>query len=84
MTWCTYLQSFEKIHNVFLSYSAKTKRDGQTDGRTALQYFPSQAFGAAGDNNIQQENMYTTGCQIKICMCITYNTDLYLYNLWSL
>ena len=33
MTWCTYLQSFEKIHQCY-SYSAKTKRDGQTDGRT--------------------------------------------------
>ena len=33
----------------FLSYSAKTKRDGQTDGQTgALQYLPSRAF-AAGD-----------------------------------
>ena len=55
MTWCTYLQSFEKIQQfVFLSYSVKTKRDRrtdrQTDGRGALQYLPSRAFGAAGDN----------------------------------
>ena len=64
MTWYTYLQSLEKIHQ--WSYSAKTKRDGQTDrqmdvgrgtdGQTdrrgALQYLPSRAFGAAGDNNI--------------------------------
>ena len=37
MTWCTYLQSFEKIHQCVLTsscYSVKTKRDGQTDGRT--------------------------------------------------
>ena len=52
--------------NAFLSYSAKTKRDGrtdrrtdgqtdgQTDGRGALQYFPSRAFGAAGDNNLPE------------------------------
>ena len=32
------------------NYSAKTKRDGQTDGG-ALQYLPSRAFGAAGDKN---------------------------------
>ena len=38
-----------KYSNAFLSYSAKTKRDGQTDGRGALQYLPSRAFGAAGD-----------------------------------
>ena len=46
--------------NIFLSYSAKTKRDGQTDRRTdgqtdgrtgALQYLPSRAFGAAGNKN---------------------------------
>ena len=49
-----------KYINAFLSYSAKTKRDGQTDGQTdrqtdgrgALQYLPSRAFGAAGDKNI--------------------------------
>ena len=42
----------------FLSYSAKTKRDGRTDRQTdrrtdrrgALQYLPSRAFGAGGDN----------------------------------
>ena len=43
-----------KYINAFLSCSAKTKRDGQTDGRTdrrgALQYLPSRAFGTAGDN----------------------------------
>ena len=45
-----------KYINAFLSYSAKTKRDGQTDGQTdgrtdrqtdgrgALQYLPSRAF----------------------------------------
>ena len=32
MTWCTYLQSFEKIYQCFSSYSAKTKRDGRTGG----------------------------------------------------
>ena len=46
-----------KYINAFLSYSAKTKRDGrtdrQTDRRGALQYLPSRAFGAAGDNKIQ-------------------------------
>ena len=40
-----------------LSYSAQTKRDGHTDGRTyrrtgVFQYLPSQAFGAAGATNI--------------------------------
>ena len=50
MTWCTYLQSFEK--NAFSSYSAKNKRDGWSDGRTgALQYLPPRAYGAAEDNN---------------------------------
>ena len=50
-----------KCITAFLSYSAKTKRDGQTDGQTdrqtdrqtgggVLQYLPSRAFGAAGDN----------------------------------
>ena len=29
---------------------AYVKTDGQTDGRGALQYLPSRAFGAAGDN----------------------------------
>ena len=33
MTWCTYQQSFEKIQHCVFSSSAKTKRDGQTDGR---------------------------------------------------
>ena len=27
------------------------RTDGQTDGRGALQYLPSRAFGTAGDNN---------------------------------
>ena len=27
------------------------RTDGQTDGRGALQYLPSRAFGAAGDKN---------------------------------
>ena len=38
-----------KYINAFSSYSAKTKRDGQTDGwtdgRGPLQYLPSRAFG---------------------------------------
>ena len=42
--------------NAFLSYSAKTKRDGrkdrQTDGWGVLQYLPSRALGAAGDNKV--------------------------------
>ena len=53
MTWCIYLQSFEKYINAFSSYSAKTKRDGRTDRREgggALQYLPPRAYGAAGDN----------------------------------
>ena len=48
-----------KYINAFLSYSAKTKYDGQTDGRTdrwggggAFQYFPSRAFGVAGDKKL--------------------------------
>ena len=51
-----------KYITAFLSYSAKTKCDGQTDRRGALQYLPSQAFGAAGDNkqNIisEHDSMY--------------------------
>ena len=31
MTWCMYLQSFEKIQQCVFE---KTKRDGQTDGQT--------------------------------------------------
>ena len=42
MTWCTYLQSFEKIHQCVFELQCE-----QTD---ALQYLPSRAFGAAGDN----------------------------------
>ena len=46
---------FRENTSAFLSYSAKTKRDGQTDGQTdrrgALQYLPSRAFGAVGDKN---------------------------------
>ena len=38
--------------NAFSSYSAKTKRDGQT----ALQYLPSRAFGETGDKN---QNYYS-------------------------
>ena len=58
MTWCTFLQkSFEKIHQNFSCYSAKTKRDGQTYGRTDRQtdggrcnISRPRAYGAAGDN----------------------------------
>ena len=39
----------KKYINAFSSYSAKTKHDGLTDGRGALQYLPSRAFGAAGN-----------------------------------
>ena len=52
MTWCIYLQSFEKIHRwVFLVTVRKLNvTDRQTDRQTgALQYLPSRAFGAAGD-----------------------------------
>ena len=59
-TFFFFFQYLKKIHkkfkqhsiNTFLSYSAKTKRNGRTDGRGALQYLPSRAFSAAGDNNI--------------------------------
>ena len=44
-----------KYSNAFSSYSAKTKRDGQTDGQGALQYFLSQAFDTAGDNKTDNE-----------------------------
>ena len=55
-----------KYINAFSSYSAKTKRDGQTDGHTdgrgggggALQYLPSRAFIAAGDNKTNQSPSY--------------------------
>ena len=40
-----------------LRYSAKTKRDGQTDRRTDR---PSRAFGAAGDN---KNHIWATMCQ---------------------
>ena len=42
-----------KYINVFSSYSAKTKRDGQTDRRADRQghFNISRAFGAAGDKN---------------------------------
>ena len=54
MTWCTHLHS----------YSAKTKREGQTDGQTdrrgALQYLLSRAFGAAGDKNQSEQRNYVT------------------------
>ena len=46
-----------KYINAFSSYSAKTKRDGQTEGG-ALQYLPSRAFGAAGDNNTRMDVPY--------------------------
>ena len=48
----TYKVSRKDI-NVLLSSSAKTKRDGQTDRRGALQYLPSRAFGAAGDKKYE-------------------------------
>ena len=69
-----------KYSNAFLSYSAKTKRDGQTDGQTdrwtdgrtdgrgALQYLPSRAFGAAGDNNTRVWWRY----RIVLCLIATH------------
>ena len=49
-----------RYSNAFSSYSAKTKRDGQTDGWTdgqgAFQYLPSWAFGVAGDKNRSRLN----------------------------
>ena len=42
MTWCTYLQSFEKNTAMRLELVRKLHvTDGQTDGRGALQYLPS-------------------------------------------
>ena len=39
---------------------AKTKRDGRTDTQTggALQYLPSRAFGAAGDNKVCRKTKF--------------------------
>ena len=67
----------KKYINAFLSYSAKTKRDGQMDGwtdrRGALQYLPSRAFGAAGDNkNLKLEGSIMT----------TYMYELWFGVLW--
>ena len=46
------------MHKKDINKIKSNKRDGQTDGQTdgrgALQYLPSRAFGAAGDNNLQQ------------------------------
>ena len=107
MTWCTYLQSFGKYINAFLSYSAKTKRDGQTDRhrqtdrqtdrRTdrqgALQYLPSRAFGAAGDNYVKCKMSICHACQIcfsffsqfrkkkdllQKCRCVFIKNEIYL------
>ena len=42
MTWCTYLQSFEKIHQCIFKLVRKLSvTDGQTDGQGVLQYLPS-------------------------------------------
>ena len=35
-----------------IAWNAKKTWNGRTDGRGALQYLPSRAFGAAGDKNI--------------------------------
>ena len=52
------MQSFEKIHRCVFSYSAKLnvtdRQTGQTGGGGVLQYLPSRAFGAAGDNKTKQ------------------------------
>ena len=55
MTWCMYLQSFEK--NISMSFRVTVRKltvtDGRTDGRTGvLLYLPSRASGAAGDNEV--------------------------------
>ena len=59
MTWCTYLQSSEKIYQCVFELVWKLnvtdrQTDGQTDRRGALQYLPSRAFGAAGDKKETQ------------------------------
>ena len=46
---CKILRKYSS--NACSSYSAKTKREGQTGGRVAFQYLPSRAFGVAGYNN---------------------------------
>ena len=54
MTWCTYLQSFEKIHQCVFELQCENytwRTDRRTDGWGTLQYLPSRAFGAAGDKN---------------------------------
>ena len=71
-----------KYINAFSSYSAKTKRDGQTDGRGALQYLPSRAFGAAGDNKCCCDVVNLTyykrplGLTAPLSNCLCYTNDV--------
>ena len=52
MTWCTYLQSFEKIHWCIFELVRKLNvTDGRTDRPGGIAILPSRAFGAAGDKN---------------------------------
>ena len=46
--------------------------DRQTDGRGALQYLPSRAFGAAGDNNVTRIYDTSHGYSSASCtVCVT-------------
>ena len=50
--------------------------DRQTDGRGALQYLPSRAFGAAGDNNIgslHHKRVYSVLLMVKFDMLVCLN-----------
>ena len=58
--------------------------DGQTDGRGALQYLLSQAFGAAGDNKVKRMHgksliaMDSASGPSNICnLCASTHKELY-------
>ena len=56
MTWCTYLQSFEKLQQCVFEFNTARKlnvMEGRTDRQGAFQYLPSRAFGAAGDKALE-------------------------------
>ena len=82
-----------KYINAFFSYSAKTKRDGQTDRQTdiqmdrqtdgpgALQYLPSRAFGAAGDKNWYIDILYVSTPQRVVQLWLWVNTGG--FHIWT-